>query len=250
MSDPIGSLAWTQLTGGQLTFAEKLALVRVILPPLTVGLARSWLRLGHPRALDIETIRVPDSALAKRALDTIEACASPALLQHSWRTYFWGAAFGALDGVRHDAELLLIGSLLHDLGATAHYHGGQDCHCFTLDSARAALQWSRDNALPEKRALALGDMITRHMNGHASPADGAEARLLQQGATCDVIGVRYRELDPRFTGRILETHPRLGFNREFLGFLEREATLRPRSRTALLMSTGLGLLIRTNPFGE
>ena len=127
---------------------------------------------------------MPDSTLVKSALDTLEACASPALVQHSWRTYFWGAAFGALDGVRHDPELLLIGSLLHDLGATPHHHGGTDCHCFTLDSARAALQWARDNAVPEARARVLGDMITRHMNGHGSPTDGTEARLLQQGAAC------------------------------------------------------------------
>lgn len=250
MTATIGSLAWAELTGGKLTFAEKLTLVRTVIKPITVGMARTWLRLDATKALDYNEITVPDSALVKSAMAELDACASPALIEHSWRTYLWGAAFGALDEIKHDPELLLIGSLLHDLGATPKHHGCHDCHCFSVDSAKAAMQWAGVNAVPEDRTRQLGEMITLHMNGHVTLDDGAEALLLQQGAACDVIGVRYHEIDARYSKRVLDEHPRQGFNREFISFLKKEAALRPHSRAALLMDSGMALLIRANPFEE
>lgn len=256
MTAIIGSLAWAELTGGKLTFAEKLSLVRTVLKPITLGMARTWLKLDDTRALDYNEIVVPDTALVKSAIEALEDCASDALVQHSWRTYMWGAAFGTLGEIAHDPELLLVGSLLHDLGATPKFHGthphqgGQPCHCFTLDSAYAAMHWAESHGMPEVRRRQLGEMITLHMNGHVTLDDGAEALLLQQGAACDVIGARYHEIDPRYASRVLAEHPRNGFNREFIAFLKQEAAFRPHSRTALLMDSGLSLLIRANPFDE
>lgn len=250
MTAIIGSLAWAELTGGKLTFAEKLSLVRSVLKPITVNLARSWLKLDDTKALGYNEIVIPDTSLVKSALETLEECASDTLVQHSWRTYLWGAALATLDEIPHDPELLLIGSLLHDLGATPRHHGAHQCHCFSVDSARAATTWAIDNQMPEERARQLAEMITLHVNGHVTIEEGAEAMLLLQGAACDVIGTRYREIDPRFSKRVLDEHPRLGFNREFIAFLKNEATLRPHSRTAVLMDTGMALLIRANPFAE
>lgn len=250
MTAPIGSLAWAELTGGKLTFAEKLTLVRTVLKPITFGMARTWLRIDDARALDYNEITMPDTALVKNALEALENCASRAIIEHSWRTYLWGAAFGALNEIPHDPELLLVGSLLHDLGATPAHHGEHDCHCFSVDGARAAMQWAQQAGMQDERARQLGGMITLHMNAHVTIADGAEAHLLQQGATCDVIGARFHEIDVRYSKRVLDEHPRYGFNREFIAFLKKEAKLRPHSRTALLMESGMALLIRANPFTD
>lgn len=250
MTAIIGSLAWAEMTGGKLTFAEKLSLVRSVITPITLGMAKNWLRLDDTKALDFSEIVIPDTALVKSAIDEIEECGSMALVQHAWRTYLWAAAFATLDEVRHDPELLLVGSLLHDLGATPKHHCTHACHCFSIDSAKAAMRWAEKNAMPERRARQLGEMITLHMNGHVALEDGAEAMLMQQGATCDVIGARFHEIDSRFVTRVLEEHPRCGFNHEFVSFLRQEAAVRPHSRTALLMDSGMALLIRVNPFDE
>lgn len=250
MTAIIGSLAWAEMTGGKLTFAEKLSLARTVIKPITLGLAKGWLRLDDTKALDYQEIVVPDTPLVKSAIEEIEECGSMALVQHSWRTYFWAAAFATLDEIPHDPELLLVGSLLHDLGATPKHHCTHACHCFSVDSAKAAMNWAERNAIPEPRTRRLGEMITLHMNGHVTLADGAEAMLLQQGAACDVIGARFHEIDTRYVSRVLDEHPRCGFNREFISFLRQEAAVRPHSRTALLMDSGMALLIRANPFDE
>lgn len=250
MTAPLGGMAWAELSGGKLTFAEKLTLVRTVLKPITIGLARTWLRLDDAKALDYNEIPLPDTALVKSAIGALEACATSAIIQHSWRTYLWGAAFGVLEEIEHDPEMLLVGCLLHDLGATPKHHNGHQCQCFAVDGARAAVEWAKSNSLSDDKTLLLGDMICLHMNGLVTLEQGAEAHLLQQGASCDVVGARYYELAPHYRDRVLADHPRQHFNREFTAFLKQEAKLRPHSRTALLLNAGMPTLIKANPFNE
>ncbi|CBL45995.1 Hypothetical protein HDN1F_24120 [gamma proteobacterium HdN1] len=250
MTSIIGSLTWAEQTGGKLTLAEKFSLMRTVIKPISWRLACRWLRLDDTKALDYEEIILPDTPLTRSALLLLESCASDALVQHAWRTYLWAAALAVLDETLYDPELLLLGALLHHLGATPRYHGRQAVHCFTLESAHAALDWANQNDLPEDCTRSLAEMITLHLNACAAPEDAVEAILLQQGVACDTLGSRYYEIDSRFRTRVLEDHPRLDFNHEFISFLQNETALRPHSRTAVLMSSGLSLLVRSNPFTD
>src|SRR4029453_13296388 len=48
----------------------------------------------------------PGSALPRAAVEQAQRRLSPALLNHSYRTFAFGAALGALEGLTVDAELL------------------------------------------------------------------------------------------------------------------------------------------------
>ena len=60
----------------------------------------------------------PDSALTRAAEALARRHLSPALLNHSYRTYAFGAALGELEDLDVDRELLFAAALLHDIGPT------------------------------------------------------------------------------------------------------------------------------------
>lgn len=247
----IGSIAWLRETQGRMTLASRLALLRQVLAPAVAGVVKSLFRTGRNQRLDLAAVPLPDSAAVRHALDELESCASPSVIQHSFRTYLWGAGFGEIDTLKYDPEFLLVGCLLHDLGMTARHHGQHTaCSCFAGDSALAAAAVMRRAGWTDDRTEPLADMICLHMNGHVTPAAGHEAHLLQQGTACDVAGSRYFDFQPVFRQAVLHKHPRHGFNKDFAAFMAEEKRRRPASRAALMHQVGLPLMIKLNPYAE
>lgn len=247
----IGSMAWLRETQGKMTLRSRLALLRQVLAPGVGGVIKSLLRSGKKHPLALADIPMPDSTGVQHALDELESCASPGIIQHSFRTYLWGAGFGQMGKLKYDPESLLVGCLLHDLGMTARHHGQYaGCSCFAGDSAIAAAAVMRRAGWSEARIEPVADMICLHMNGHMTAADGHEAFLLQQGTACDVVGARYYDFQSTYRQAVLQRHPRENLNQEFIGFMAREKSLRPNSRAALLVQVGLPLMIRLNPYAE
>src|SRR5215212_10730831 len=120
-TDPIGSIGWTERTGGVLSARECLTLA----PPLLrgelgiiAGLLAMALRLHSGRRSSVEpaSLAPPDSALARDADVAAQDLLTPALRNHSSRAYTWGAAIAALQGVTFDRELLYLAAMFHDTG--------------------------------------------------------------------------------------------------------------------------------------
>jgi hypothetical protein len=250
----IGSYAWASQSKGALSFKEKILLMNKIMAPSISQFLRTAMHLDKPKkVLNIQDIVIPDTHYVKEAITELEHCAQPALIAHSWRTYYWGAALGQIKQFAFDPESLLIGCLFHDLGFTdAHGQSpaGQRCGCFTLASAEAAKTWSRKVNYPADKADAVADMICLHMNAHLDEQESVESRLLQQGAACDVTGTGFYQLNGDYSHQILQQYPRQNFNQVMMGLMAQEAARNPHSRTALLRQLGLPLMIRLNPFKE
>ena len=88
------------------------------------------------------------------------------------------------------------------------------------------------------------------MNGYIDHSDPAEITLLQQGASCDVISDGLYKLPLSFQKEILEKYPRKQFNKEFIELIDLESKNVPNSRTSLLNSLGLPLMIKSNLYKE
>lgn len=89
-----------------------------------------------------------------------------------------------------------------------------------------------------------------HMNGYQDASDPNEVLLLQQGASCDVIGEQLHQLPSQFKQQILEKYPRENFNRTFIELIKTESKNHPNSRTAFLKQLGLPLMIHLNPYQD
>jgi hypothetical protein len=208
------------------------------------------LRARELARVDVDAIRLPDSAAAVRAEDLLHALGAPWLANHCMRTYLWGVIFAQAGGIRFDEELLFVASALHDLGLTEAHRCGSQCACFAVAGARAAEQFADAAGWQRERRDRLSEAISLHLNVRVGLEHGAEAHLLHEGAALDVMGARMREFHPDSVTPVLARYPRLGFKAEISAAMERQAKDAPSSRAAFLVGMGFSHLIRNAPWAD
>ncbi|MGN5764660.1 HD domain-containing protein [Acinetobacter calcoaceticus] len=250
----IGRQHWMIRTSGDLGLKDRITLLSHSLLPVIQQTIKSYALAHHKQRnrmqqLSIEDLVLPDSPDVQQALAQMQSCSAEALQNHCLRTWCYAIAFAKMQRLQCDAELLAVSCLLHDLGMTTqHYQHHAHCRCFAGQGAHAAKDWSIQQGWPIGRADQLFDVISLHMNPYVALKEGIEAHLLQQAASCDVIGSRGFEFSKQFRQQLQQHYPRLDFNRIMIEFTEQEAEQRPRSRTAMLVQSGFKQLVNSNPY--
>jgi hypothetical protein len=246
----LGTYGWVDRTGGQLTGAERRSLLRPLARTHAVNavgrlsmLAR--LNTGLRAQIDPAQLVPPSSALTRAAVAQAQRRLSPALLNHSYRTFAFGAALGALEGLTVDAELLFAAALLHDTGLPTSERNVD----FTRSSARIARDVAEEVGLSPAATETMRSAITLHYSPRVTPAHGPVAYLLAAGAGVDVVGLRSWQLPTDILTSVLEQHPRQGFKGEFAAAFRAEAARVPRGRAQFLRRYGaFDLAIKLAPF--
>lgn len=251
MKNQIGDFNWTKSTQGQLSFKEKLSFVHQVMLPSTVGFLKTQLKLEKSKHhFRLDTLSIPDTAMVKQAIETLDAQSNPMLVNHSWRSYLWGAGLAAVHGKNYDEEVLLTSALYHDIGLTDQHLHGADCRCFTLKSALAFEQDANKIDYPAEKLNLIKDAICMHMNGYTDESNPSEVTLLQYGVTCDVIGSQFYRLPESFRDDVLKQYPRENFKQDFKTRLKIESQKDRNSRTAVLSALGLPMMLGLSPFKE
>jgi len=206
------------------------------------------LNRGRRRQLDVARLTPPVTILTRVAETHATARLDRALLNHSRRTYAFGAAIGIVERVEVDLELLYAAALLH---AVALSGGAGDDIDFTVASAAIAVQVADDVGLSPSATETLASAITLHHSPDVRRLDGPVAYLLSAGAALDVIGLRSWELPPAAIAAIVAEHPRHQFKREFARAFREETARVPGGRARFLQRyAAFGLAIKTAPFSE
>ena len=195
---------------------------------------------------DLDKLAVPDTLAARRAEDICREVWDTSLVNHSYRTYAWGAVLGVAERRAFDAELLYVASLLHDIGLTERFDRGG---CFESDGADAANELLLEVGWPSDRAQSAARAIYLHMH-EVEETDGQEALLLSYGASLDVTGRRFDEIDGRARDPILDVYPRASFKQRFLELLSDQAARKPHCIARVYMESGLGDRILAAPFPD
>jgi hypothetical protein len=249
----LGTAAWSARTGGHLSAADK----RSLLGPLAgvhvrnaagrLGMAVGR-RPGRRRHIDGDQLIPPRTILTGVAKAHAAERLTPTLLHHSERTYAFGAAFAAVEGIDVDHELLYAACLLHDVGLADPDHGVE----FTLTSAAVAAQVADDVGLSDSATETIRSAITLHHSPVVSLDDhGPVAYLVSAGAAVDVVGFRSWRLPPNVLHDVVEAHPRHGFKDEFRAAWRAEGTRIPDGRARFLQRYGaFDLAIRLAPFPD
>jgi HD domain-containing protein len=251
-TDPIGSIGWTERTGGVLTTRECLTLARPLLRGelgILAGRLAMVLRLhsGRRSSIDPASLVPPDSSLARDAEVAAQDLLKPVLLNHSSRAYTWGAAIAALHGITFDRELLYLAAMFHDTGIPSPVPEVD----FTVRSAALAREFTDSHDVPADGRELIANAIAMHYTPGVGLESGAEAYLLSAGAAVDVFGLRSNEIPDAVRQRVVQAYPRLGFKREFAGLLRAEAKQVPRGRAWYLHRFALSdLSIRLAPFRD
>lgn len=252
----IGRQSWMAQTLGDLSLKDRMQLLSHSLFPVLKQSIKMYALAGRTQSnawlgLSVEDLILPDSIDVKHAIEKMQSCSSITLQNHCLRTWHYAVAFAKMHDLKHDHELLAVSCLLHDLGMTEqHYQHHETCRCFAGQGAYAAKDWSIEQGWQIPRADQLFDAISMHMNPYVAVDDGVEAHLLQQAASCDVIGSRGFEFSPQFRQQLFQQYPRLDFNQHMIEFTQHEAFTRPQSRTAMLVQSGFKHLVNLNPYLE
>ena len=64
----------------------------------------------------IAGVAIPDSALAHEATEFVHDVSTPLLFDHSRRVFLWASLQARRLSLDHDAELLYVGAMFHDVG--------------------------------------------------------------------------------------------------------------------------------------
>lgn len=245
----VGTLAWARKTGGKLRPVDRAELARQF---MTVRLAQRQRRgTPTPAPFDPEAVRIPDSAIARKAALVCETLSEPWLVNHAYRAYFWGTYLAKASALSYDEELLFVACILHDLGLTeACKPVADELHCFGVIGARRAVQAMARSGWDAWKLEALEEAITLHLNVAVPPSDGTEAHLLHEGTTLDVMGARFDELSRDYLAKVLEQFPRANTKGNMAACGHYEVAVRPKSRMSYLFNNGFEKLIRAAPFAE
>lgn len=248
----VGTVEWTECTGGRLDPAERrrlvMDLVRVHLGN-AVGRFAMLAHLDPGRRSYVSPARMqpPDSPLTRAARDVAVRVLPATLLHHSHRTYRFAGAFAELEGLDVDTEVLHAAALLHDTGLVLA-EGHDD---FTLTSARIARDVAEQVGLSTAATRTLRTAITLHHSPRVPLDAGPVAYLLAAGAGVDVAGVRSWDLPPSVLADAVRDHPREGFKAYFTRVWAAEAARVPRGRATVLRRYGaFTAAIALAPFDE
>jgi len=249
-ADPIGSIEWTERTGGVLTARECLTLARPLLRAevsILAGRFAMALRMhsGRCASIDPASLMPPDSLLARDAEVAAQDLLTPVLLNHSRRAYAWGTTIAALHRITFDRELLYVAAMFHDTGIPSPVPDVD----FTVRSAALAREFTDNHQVAADNRERVANAIAMHHTPGVGLESGAEAYLLSAGAAVDVFGLRSNEIPDAVRQSIIQEYPRLNFKRDFFGLLRAEAKQVPRGRAWYLHRFALSdLSIRLAPF--
>ncbi|MEM6813090.1 MAG: HD domain-containing protein [Bacteroidota bacterium] len=250
----IGTYDWAKSTDSSLTKSDKRAIQLMIIKSQLYQLKlflSTYLLLNKKRLskIDFNDIVVPDSLFAKHAEDYANAVYNPILLNHCYRTYYFGALIGQYLQLKVDSEHLYISSLLHDLGLTNQYKKESCSCCFAVVGARRAEQFTNEIGMEEEASKKIFNAISMHLNPDISEEQDNETKLLSYGATLDVIGNKRRCVPKNELKKVLDAYPRKGFKSEILETLKNIDHFKD-SRADYLKEIGFEGLIHKNKLNQ
>lgn len=190
-------------------------------------------------------VPVPDSSVARAALEVTEAYSSPALVNHCVRAYLWSASYGVLTDLAFDAELLYVSAMLHDLGLVEEF----DSHTVPFEEAGGHVAWvfGAGAGWPVERRVRASEVIVRHMWDVVDPAVDPEGFLLELGTGLDISGRAPDSWPAGLRAEVLARYPRLGLGEEFVRCFADQAARKPDSLAGRAVVSGIADRIAANP---
>ena len=171
-------------------------------------------------------ITVIDTPLITRAMDYARVHSEPYLFNHAVRSWLFAVRLGQLQGVPHDAEVVALGTLLHDIGLTNDVTGPRR---FEIEGADAARAFARGQGLDDRRAQLIWHTVALNSTPSIALYDEAEVALSTAGIALDFGGLQYDRVPPDQMKSILAAFPRLDMKQAFTDAVCRIVKTKPET---------------------
>jgi len=183
-----------------------------------------------PYPSEVAGIALPRTRLAAAAYELCRSSAPAFLLNHSMRTYLFGALQSAHGPRGFEAESAFVAAALHDLGLLPAF--ASRAGSFEIDGADRAERLVREQGDPPGEGARVWNAIVMHdmrfaVASHQSP----EAMLVAAGAGADVVGPDDPAVGPAQLREVLAAFPRLDFKRQFTALLADHCARKPGAQS-------------------
>jgi hypothetical protein len=156
--------------------------------------------------ITIDSVRIPDSKLAREVTELVRDTESPLLFNHSSRVYYFGALAGQQRGLRFDPELLYVGAMFHDMGLTRQHSSATER--FEVDGANAARDFLRGRGISQQDVDVVWTAIALHTTPGIPQHMHPVIALVTAGVEMDVLGLSYAEYGAVEREAVVRAYPR------------------------------------------
>jgi hypothetical protein len=157
-------------------------------------------------------VTVPDTLLVAQAIDYARAHTEPFLFNHVMRSWLFAAALAEPDKTPHDAEVLAIATVLHDLGLARDFQGPSR---FEVEGANAAREFALDFGLDDDRAQLVWDGVALNSTPSLALHKQPEVALCSAGTVIDWAGQGAEKVTKAQMAAIFDAFPRLEMKQRF-----------------------------------
>src|SRR5262245_37047626 len=159
---------------------------------------------------ELAGIVVPDTPLVASAIEYARENCEPYLFNHVVRSWLFAARIGQIRNIEHDAEVVALGTLLHDITLNERFAGPRR---FEVEGADLARTFARQAGVDARRAQLIWDSVALNSTASIALYKEAEVALATSGVILDVIGGQYDLIPPDEMKRIVVEFPRLDMKR-------------------------------------
>jgi hypothetical protein len=153
---------------------------------------------------------VPSSPLVDRAMEYARRACEPYLFNHVVRSWLFASRLGELQNIAHDAEVVAVGTLLHDITLNENFAGPRR---FEVEAADLARNFAQGNGVNQRRAQLIWDSVALNSTASIGLYKESEVALCTAGIVLDVVGIQYSLIPPAELAEILREFPRLDMKR-------------------------------------
>jgi HD domain len=157
-------------------------------------------------------VLVPDTPVIADAIEYVRERSEAYLFNHVMRSWLFAVCLGQVKQAPHDAEVLAVATLLHDLGLAKDFYGALR---FEVEGANAAREYARRQGLDERRAQLIWDGVALNSTPSIGLHKETEVALCTAGIGLDWGGWGYEALDATRVAEIVDAFPRLEMKQRF-----------------------------------
>ena len=157
-------------------------------------------------------VSVPDTPLISRAIEYAREHSEPYLFNHVMRSWLFAVILAQLNETAHDAEVLAVMTILHDLGLAKAFDGPLR---FQVEGANAARAFARNQGIDDRRGQLIWDGVALNSTPSIALHKEAEIALSTAGIGLDWGGWGSDKLTDAQLAAVVGAFPRLEMKQRF-----------------------------------
>ena len=171
-------------------------------------------------------VEVPDTAIIDRAIEYARQKCELYLFNHVMRSWLFAVRFAQLKGISHDAEVLAVGTLLHDITLNDSYAGPRR---FEVEAADLVRIFAAEAGMGDGRARIIWDCVALNSTPSIGLYKEPEVALCTTGIGLDVVGFQFDQLPASEVAAIVAEYPRLSMKERFIRCFTHFAATHPET---------------------